>query len=331
LSQAERRSIVCVIVTHNSERTIRTHLRALAPLSRMPRVDFRAIVVDNASADGTAAAVREEAARAAFPVERVESHVNAGWGAGNNLGVRAAASRCDAVLFLNPDIEVPPEALEALLRGLERHPEAGAAVPWVTDGAARPLPLARPTFTPADALLAAFGWRRMRDRRFRRRLRGGILRGGYAEGACLLVRRESLDNVGGFDERFFLFFDDADFSRRLEAHGSKIVAVEEAIVRQSEGKGSRLAPGASDEEEAFRRRLCFLRSELLYLDKHRGRGTARRIARAKILAELPLRALRWRRGPGIARALSLSRRVVREYLESPDAETGNPLAERERA
>jgi hypothetical protein len=254
-------------------------LAALASLRAHAPAPMETVVVDNASADGSAAAVR-----AAHPEALVLANgENVGFARACNQGWRA--SRAPLVLFLNPDAEVTPGAVEILARLLESRPEVGAAGPRTrsADGAIQ-------VSTGPDLGLRS----EMRQRRLvlgvARRdpsalaraasLHAGERDADWVSGSCLVARRAALESVSGFDERFFLYEEDADLCRRLRAAGWRVVFTPDAEVRHRAGLSMARAP--------LRARLEYHRSHLLYYRKHNGR-----------LARAALRLLLAGRGAGL--------------------------------
>ena len=329
--------VVVVTVTYNSTPVLPGFLDGFAALAEC--CDVQLCLVDNASGDGTAAAARRLLAERGVDSALVfEQTANAGWGAGNNRGVREAPP-CEFFLFLNPDVVLDPDALAALLAAVDAEPGAAAAVPRLrAPGGTLRAPVF-PWHTLADSVLGMCGWRRLRHRRLQRRLAPRSdtvpLTAGYAEGSCLLLRAEVLAAIGGFDERFHLFFDDADLGRRLrDAHAGALL-VGGAVARDLGGKGSRAAPGGTRADERLQRFVAHLRAELRYYDKWWGRRTARRLALYKKHFELPLRAVWWRLGHGVRGLAPAGRGAVDETLASwtdgaQDSSTSS-ISERNRA
>ena len=184
------------------------------------------LVVDNGP-DGRAAMLRPlaEAALARAPevgLEVITGHGNVGFGQGHNLAI--AKSGCDLHLVLNPDVEMAREALDAGLRYLDSHPEAGAVTPSVhnTDGEREYLVKGWPT--PGVLFVRGFVPRFLHGL-FRRSLDAYELRHldwekeqapvRIASGCFLLCRRALLDRVKGFDPAYFLYFEDFDLTLRL--------------------------------------------------------------------------------------------------------------------
>jgi GT2 family glycosyltransferase len=157
----------------------------------------------------------------------LHGHANIGYGAAHNLALHGTGT--DYHLVLNPDIELAPDALAAAMRWLDARPEIGAAVPAVAGpgGAAEYLCKRYPAVL--DLALRGFAPRFVRGifhrRLARYEMRDRIDPAGIdpvpdiplLSGACMLVRRAAVDATGGFDPAFFLYFEDYDWSVRLNA------------------------------------------------------------------------------------------------------------------
>ncbi len=269
MSDAPR--VAVVIVSYEGREALLASLESLRLHASIP---IETVVVDNASTDGSADAVR-----AAHPAVRVIANAeNAGFARACNQGWRA--SQAPVVLFLNPDAEVTPGAVETLARLLGERPGVGAAGPR-TRGADGTIQVsAGPDLTPLAE------WRQ-------RRLVLGVARGDaealaraealhsrereadWVSGSCLAVRRAALEGVSGFDERFFLYEEDADLCRRLRAASWRVVFTPAAEVRHRLGASMARAPR--------RARLEYHRSHLLYYRKHSG-AVAQRALRLLLAA-----------------------------------------------
>jgi len=180
---------------------------------------FEVILVDNASSDGSVAAVRQ-----AFPEGRViAAGRNLGFAGGNNLGMRAARGR--HIVLLNNDTRVRPGWLRALVAAAEASPDAGAI-------AAKLMFLDPPgVIQNAGSLLLSDG--SGADRGFREADRGQYDGREEVFGACgasVLYRREMLDDVGAFDETFFMYYEDTDLNWRMRLRGWKVVYEPAAVV-----------------------------------------------------------------------------------------------------
>ena len=197
-----------VIVTYQSAPTIRAALASL-PIESLAAV----VVVDNASSDPSRNIVRGH-----LGVTLIENPSNVGFGAACNIGVRALPDHARFVLFLNPDAAIEWPSLLRLARHLERHSGCAIAGPRLfRDGEALTSAGRRATLRSELRIVApAPVQRRVAPRRYPPEYNepGPV---GYVEGACFLVRRTALEAIGGFDERYFLFYEELDLARRLEA------------------------------------------------------------------------------------------------------------------
>ncbi|MAB80203.1 MAG: glycosyl transferase family 2 [Planctomycetes bacterium] len=205
-------------------------LRALESLAaeraRLP--GLRAVCVDNASPDGSAAELRRGiAARelGAF-VELLLSPSNGGFAAGNNLALRAALARPDApdfILLLNPDAVLDPGALRAMVDFLAVHPDVGIVGPRTEIGRGhhRGSAFRFPGILNSFDEGLSFGPVTRLLRRFQLAPppRSEAHRTDWVSGGCMLVRREVFEAVGLFDERFFLYFEEVEFSHRAARAG----------------------------------------------------------------------------------------------------------------
>ena len=192
-------------------------------------LDFEVIVVDNNSGDGS-----PEMVRALFPeVHLIVAPRNDGFASGNNLGIQAARGRY--VMIMNPDVAMFAGAVEELCAYLDQHPRTGIVAPKLInpDGSTQNSTYLFPSFwipllrrTPLGRLPGA-----------RQVLRRYLMNDwdhqdtrsiGWALGACLVIRSEILQAVGGFDEDFFLYVEDTDLCRRIWAAGWEVVYVHTA-------------------------------------------------------------------------------------------------------
>jgi hypothetical protein len=218
------------------------------------------VVVDNDSRDGTV-----EYLRAHHPwITVIESDANIGFGRGCNLGAREA--RTPYLLFINPDADLEPEALAVLLEFLELRPKAGLAAPAIVapDGELQEtgtLP------TPWSVLRAAAG------RAIPRKIQPGeqAFPVEWICGAAVLIRRSLFESLGGFDPRFFLYFEETDLCKRAREQGAEIWAVGEAVANHLDGAVARrtgrdLYLGCIAQH--------YFESRYYYLAKHHGRLAA---------------------------------------------------------
>jgi N-acetylglucosaminyl-diphospho-decaprenol L-rhamnosyltransferase len=209
-----------VVVSYNYgdllERSVRSVLDETS--AGVPEV----VVVDNGSTDGSA-----DHLRAVLPAARVVAAPgNVGYARGANLGI--ASTRAPFVAVLNGDVELLPGVAAAMLCALELDPRLGAVGPRVlnVDGSVYPSARSDPGLLVAAAH-AAFGfvWRTNPwTRRYRQLdVDPTIARDvDWVSGAAVWLRREALDDVGGWDERYFMYMEDFDLCLRLRRAGWRV-------------------------------------------------------------------------------------------------------------
>ena len=267
-------TVAAVLVNYNSGTELR---RALESIEREARGSWEAVVVDNASTDGSEAAALE------FPqVRLVRNQENVGFARGVNQAV--AGCRAARILVMNPDCQLMPGSLSPLMAMLDSDAKCAIAAPRILDPDGSPQGNAR---GDPDMLTGLFG----RTSSLRRTLPGlevarrnvvdgtkddESIRVDWVSGACMLARREAMAAVGGFDERYFMYWEDADLCRRLRERGYTIRYVPAASAVHRVGHSSRTARTLSVR--------AFHKSAYLYYSTH--------------VAPNPLNPKRW-----IARAL----------------------------
>ncbi len=268
-----RPAVSAVVVNWNSGPYLRGALDAL--FACMPGRDWDVTVVDNASSDGSERSAEDRGPRCRL----LRNARNRGFGAAVNQA--AAATAAPYLLFVNPDCRIGPEAVATLLAALGSDNECGLAGPAVLDddgvvqGSARGDPdMLTGLFGRSSALRrllpgAAPARRNVRDAELAGAGRGGA-RVDWVSGACMLARRSAFDAVGGFDERYFLYWEDADLCRRLRRAGWNVRYVPGARVRHAGGVSTRSAATAAAR--------AFHESAFLYYATHvaPGRRHARR-------------------------------------------------------
>lgn len=235
LPPADRMDLSVVVVTYRSRTHIADCLRSI-DRARGP-LALEVLVVDNASDDGT-----PDAARAAAPWARVvETGDNLGYAKAVNIGLRESGGAF--VLVLNPDSVVGPDALVALHGWMTSHPRCGIAGPLIRnpDGSieytARSFPGAAAFLFNRYSLLTRLWpgnpWSRRYllsdwDHRSPRSV-------DWVTGACMLVRREAVDQVGGMDEAYFMFNEDVDWCHAMKDAGWSVDFVPGASVTHHVG------------------------------------------------------------------------------------------------
>jgi N-acetylglucosaminyl-diphospho-decaprenol L-rhamnosyltransferase len=229
-------------------------------------LDLEIVVIDNHSADGSPDMVRAE-----FPqVQLIANDDNRGFTAANNQGL--AAGRGRFFLLLNPDTEVVGDALGTMVRYMEAQPQIGILGPRLLypDGSLQPSRRRFPTFATAlvESTVVQEWWQDNRILRHYYMADVPAMEGDQVQevdwlvGACLLVRREAYEQVGGLDEGFFMYSEELDWCRRIKEAGWQIVYFPGATVIHHEGKSS--------EQVAPARHIHFQSSKVRYFRKHHG-------------------------------------------------------------
>jgi N-acetylglucosaminyl-diphospho-decaprenol L-rhamnosyltransferase len=226
--------VSALVVTYNTRDLV---LETLASLAAEP--DLETIVVDNASADGTA-----EAIAAAFPdVRLVRSAVNLGFAAGTNLAARQA--RGEYLLLLNPDAALCAGALPTLLGVLDAHPRAAATSPALIYPGGRPQDSAFRFPGLVQVGLDLFPVARLASSPLNGRVRSTrLVQVDHPLGACMLIRRLAWDDVGPLDEGYFMYVEEVDWCRRARRRGWQVWHQPAAVVRHHAGASTRQRPAA---------------------------------------------------------------------------------------
>jgi len=294
-----------IIVNWNTGKLLTECLQSI--YNHPPQVRLEVIVVDNASTDGSAVTAETN-----FPQAKIiHSQKNLGFAGGNNLGIEKSQTGCgDQVLLLNPDTVVHAGALQEMLVFLDEHGRAGAVGARLLnpDGSLQPSCSPEPTLRREFIRLFHLkgvrpdGYYSMDDWDITApRLVDTLL------GACIMVRREALDQVGLLDERFFMYSEEVDFCTRLRKSGWEIYWTPQAEVVHYGGQSTRLVAA-----EMF---LNLYQAKVQYFRKHRGMFHAMQyklILLAAGLARVSLTPAAWmERGNHRAEHLAL----IRQYRQ----------------
>jgi N-acetylglucosaminyl-diphospho-decaprenol L-rhamnosyltransferase len=224
-------SVLTVILNY---KTAAMTLRSVdAALREMAGIDGEIVVVDNDSQDGSF-----ETLSAQVPpgVRVIQSGRNGGFGAGNNVGIRAGladGSRPDYIYVLNSDAFPDPDAIRNLLQTLENTPQAGFAGSYIhgDDGLPHLTTFRFPSIASEFEGAVRFGpiSRMLAHRAVPVPIPISTVSVDWLAGASLLMRQSVLDRIGLFDETFFLYFEETDLCRRAQKAGYQVI-----FVRQSE-------------------------------------------------------------------------------------------------
>ena len=300
-----------IVVSYNTRELLARCLNSLVVAAS--RTAHETIVVDNASRDGSVEMLERE-----FPgVTSIVNSANLGFARAANQGIRA--SRGQFLALVNSDAEAAPESLDALAAFLRDRPTVGAVGPrlLLPDGRAmnsffrfpsllRPyLNIERLRWIVGDSFSLSYpATSPLREK-------GGEV--GWLSGACLVLRRKALDQVGLLDEHFFMYFEDTDLCRRLRHGGWSVWYFPGTQVLHRVGQSS---GGEGDRE---RLRLELRRSCLHYFRTHHP-GPVFWAVRALVFGGALLRLVRgpfrWSRA-GPASDPATERRIMRLAVGGP--------------
>ena len=220
-----------VTVSYNSSRQLLPFLASI----RRDQPELYIVVADNASTDGAESVLACEAHRALF----LELDDNRGYGSAINAAIRALPDSVRFVLISNPDVIVEPGAIQTLTSHLIADSSIAAVGPRVlnADGtlypSARNLPSLR---SGVGHALFSHVWPNnpwSRAYRAESSYDDSTRTVGWLSGSCLMVRRSAFEALGGFDERYFMYFEDVDLGYRLGKSGLHNLYVPSATVTHS--------------------------------------------------------------------------------------------------
>jgi hypothetical protein len=246
------------------------------------------LVLDNASDDGSAQAVRELGGE----LRLIELDAREGKAANDSRLLREARGRF--CLLLNEDSELRSGAVEALIEALEADPEAGAAGAQLLDSEGRPVPCAWRFPGVATAAIGALFLHRLLTVQSRGQR---VRRVDWAQSSAMLVRRAAAEQVGYLDSDFFVYYDECDFCRRLADAGWRTLYVPAARAVHHDQLATDLAAGLP-------RIVEFHRNRELYMQKH---GSAPAALAVRVLTA-------WAYGLRALAALAIPRQPARLYF-----------------
>ncbi len=257
MSENTTRDVTIVCVTYQSRKLVESLCDTLRSFQNI-------IVIDNASTDGTVAAMRASLPHATI----IENPGNDGYGKACNTAMRRV--RTPLTLFLNPDCDIGPDALHKLIETMQRYPGAAIVAPQSFNRQLKPRKSYRQAF-------------HIRTRRTPYRVPDATCSAQWVHGCCQLVRTHAYHLVEGFDERFFLFFEDDDLCLRMhEAGFSCLLEPAASIVHTGGGSSARNA------RTQFHRCFHYARSKYLITRKYLGKGAADRYLLKITLASVPV-------------------------------------------
>ncbi len=265
-----------VIISLNTERVLRECLECLARESAGLKVET--LIVDNGSKDGSVAMIRNE-----FPgVRLIESGENLGFGRANNLAFEQATGRY--IVLLNSDAFLQPDSLRISVERMDKDPRIGLAGARLVgrDGSWQPSARMFPSLLTDLFVLSGLANRYPQSKLFGRFDRTWADQTApaavdWVPGAYSIIRREALSKVGPFDPAFFLYYEEVDLCRRIQAAGYSIWYWPDVVVVHIGGESSRQmtqntksAKTLQMSKSGAQLTLWRMRSTLLYYRKNHG-------------------------------------------------------------
>jgi GT2 family glycosyltransferase len=247
----DRIDISVVIVNWNTKDLLRNCLNSLS--KTVHDLIFEVIVVDNASSDGSVAALEREFSS----VIRIVNKENKGFGAANNQAF--AIMKGKYALLLNTDTVLMPEAVKKLWSFCEANDKAAIVCGQLlnSDGSKQNSIASFPgllTLAANTSLLEYLFPGRYPSKRYKHI---SPIEVDSAIGACMMIRKKALDETGAFDERYFFFFEETDLAYTMRLQGWKIYQVPDALVYHLQGQS--IGHNISSRIEFYRSRYQFLR------------------------------------------------------------------------
>lgn len=311
-----------IIVSYN----VRAHLAQaiLSVQAALKNLTGEIWVVDNASADGSAAMVGAQ-----FPdVQVIANTTNVGFARANNRAL--AQCRGEFVLLLNPDTVVAEDCVQHLVDCLQQNAKIGAAGPRILNGGGGFAPESKRALpTPWAAFYKLFGLGRL----FRRQAQVNPYHLSHLpetasqpvpvlSGSCMLVRRAVLQQLGGLDERFFMYGEDVDLCYRISLAGYLNYYCAEARILHYKGRSTH----GAGLRAALRNAVVFYHAMWLFAQKHTAKAWHIAVAVAIVLraaAELLLRLGRWLGLPALeALAFAVAIWLVKSIWQTTVTYTG---------
>lgn len=253
-------SVSIIIVNYNVIKELVACIQSI--ISSNPKVSYEIIVVDN---DEIKAMQRD--LKKKFPQVIYLPNTNKGFGQANNVG--ATVAKGEYLFFLNPDTTIYPKCIDTLVSYLKKNRDVGVVAPLLYDESNRLYPQGARELTPVYAIftysiihtvfphnpIAREYW--MENEWDRKTVKDV----GSIPGTAFIVRSEIFKKLGGFDENFFLYFEENDLSKRIRTSGWKIVILPQAKVFHALGASTKKAKNINK---------IFQRSRYYYLKKHFG-------------------------------------------------------------
>ena len=258
-----------IIVSYNTREILRNALEALFENSK--GVDMEVFVVDNNSADDSAAMVQRD-----FPsIRLIANNQNLGFAAANNQAFALASGRY--IILLNPDAYIRPASIENCLAFMERTPKCGLAGGKIISPEGQLEPSARrfPSALSKLLTLSGLSGKFPHSPLLNRHEFGGFahdhpLEVDWVPGTFTIIRKEMIDAIGAFDERFYIYYEETDLCLRAKKAGWKVYFIHDAEVMHIGGACSKTRKDKTFDNKAAQVLTFRMRSEWLYYFKNKG-------------------------------------------------------------
>ena len=249
-----------IIVNWNTKKLLLQCLESVyQTIKRIEMEEMEVFVVDNGSIDGSIAATKER-----FPeVKFIQNEMNLGFARANNQALNLAKGRY--LLLLNPDTQVKNGAIERLISFMDIHPEAGGVgAQLLNSDGSRQNSIANFPSLPTELLNKSL-LRWLFPKAFPGKERNYLepIEVDSVIGACMIIRRDAIEQVGLLDEDYFLFLEETDWCYRIKGAGWKIYHVPQAEIYHFQGKGV--------EVEKKKARVEYYHSRYHFFKKNKGR------------------------------------------------------------
>ncbi|MCA9365072.1 MAG: glycosyltransferase family 2 protein, partial [Candidatus Moranbacteria bacterium] len=240
----EKPKVFTIIVNHNGGQDV---LDAIKSVFQSSYTNGEIIVVDNDSTDGSFEKIRNQ-----FPrIHAIKNTKNDGFGKGANLGIRFALEKmADFVFLLNPDATIEKDTIKKMVKKMERNDDLGIASPTIIDEKTNNI-----WFGGGKIL-----WTKMRAIHTLEKYDGtkNVVKTEYVCGCAMFIRKEVFKKTGLFDERFFLYYEDADLSLSAKKNGWHLGVFPTIKIRHKERSN----------ENIKNKTYWLVKSGLLFFEKH---------------------------------------------------------------
>lgn len=259
MAQISQKELAVIIVSWNVKEVL---LKNIESLMQSRGVEFEIIVVDNHSKDGTVDAIR-----ASFPsVIAIANQENLGFAKACNQGI--AASHARHVLLLNPDMRVEPDTLANTVTYLDAHPEAAVVSGKLLNKHGKPIHHFRRFPKIGDQLAVIFKLGKLFPHLLRKyhaldlnpELEQAV---DSVRGSFFAINRTALDVIGVLDERYFIWFEEVDYCKRVHVHNMKVMYVPSIVAHDLHN----MVGQSFKQRSIVWKQTHFLRSMLSYFEK----------------------------------------------------------------